>query len=425
MTTGQIPGVDDLRSVPPAQCPCGRGDIAAEMERQRPLLERAVAGDARAFGELYDDNVDDVYRYLRAWTGDDAAARELTAQVFHGALAWLTAIAEGEGDLAAWLLTMARDAVAQQRGAGWMGSPEPVESQSPDVLLAAEQLDDAHREVVVLRLLLGHSLVHTAHLAGYSASVVSELQLAACSTIWQMLSGTAVDPAPGSAQGLRTRWFEGCLEGAYFDPNSDPGLSDLLAVADALRQAAPQQVPLPDDAFLQRLREQLLGELGGDAPERPRSDSRIGRALALARFHIGRHPWVATIVAAGAIGLVFGVQAASNTGTHSACGGGPCLGSTTEATAAPAAGAAAPTLPTLDPTTILTASTAPPSSTLPPTTRAPGAAPSTVPPTTVAQTQTSQQTTTTHRRGKPTTTTRPPATTATTQPTTTTATAGG
>ncbi len=238
-----------------------------------------------------------------------------------------------------------------------------------------------------------------------------------------MLSGTAVDPAPGGAQGLRPRWFEGCLEGAYFDPNSDPGLSDLLAVADALRQAAPQQVPLPDDAFLQRLREQLLGELGGDARERPRSDSRIARALALARFHFGRHPWVATIVAAGAIGLVFGLQAAGNTGTHSACGGGPCLGSTTEATAGPAAGAA-PTLPTL-PTTILTASTAPPSNTLPPTTRAPGAAPSTVPPTTVAQTQTSQQTTTTRRRGKPTTTTNPPPTTPTTEPPTTTTTAGG
>ena len=129
MTAGQMPGVDDLRSVASAPCPCGRGDVAAEMERQRPLLERVVAGDAWAFAELYDDNVDDVYRYLRAWTGDDAVARELTAQVFHGALTWLTVIAEGEGDLAAWLLTMARDAVTQQRSAGW-GSPEPVESQS-------------------------------------------------------------------------------------------------------------------------------------------------------------------------------------------------------------------------------------------------------------------------------------------------------
>jgi RNA polymerase sigma-70 factor, ECF subfamily len=400
MTTGQMPGVDDLRSAPPAHCPCGRGDVGAEMERQRPLLERAIAGDGRALTELYEDNVDDVYRYLRAWTGDDAAAKDLTEQVFQGALTWLPVIAEGEGDLAAWLMTMARDAVVQHRGAGWMAGSEPG-GQSPDVLVAAAQLDGAQREVVVLRLLLGHSLAHTAHLTGYSAQVVAGLQLAACSAIWELLSGGAVEPG---SQELRPRWFEGCLEGAYYDPSTDPGLSDLLAVADALRQAAPQQVPLPDDGFLRRLCERLVGELGGDAPRRrPAGPSRLGRAFALARFHAGRHPWVATIVAATAIGLVFGLQMASRTGTRSACGDEPCLASTTEATAAPQAGAAGPTVPTLGPTTIFSTSSAAPSSTLPPTTRARAVAPSTVPPTTVAQTQTSRQTTTTRRHGKPST----------------------
>jgi DNA-directed RNA polymerase specialized sigma24 family protein len=416
MTTGQMPGVDDLRSAPLAPCPCGHGDVAAEMERQRPLLERAIAGDRGALAELYEDNVDDVYRYLRAWTADDAAAKELTGQVFHGALTWLPAIAEGEGDLAAWLMTMARDAVVQQRGAGWAAGADQVGGQSPDVLVAAAQLDDAQREVMVLRLLLGHSMAHTAHLAGYSAQVVSGLQLVACSNIWEMLSGTAVDPAPPGSQELRPRWFEGCLEGASYDPSGDPGLSDLLAVADALRQAASRQVPLPDDAFLRRLRERLLGELDGEAPERPGSANRIGRAFALARLHVGRHPWIATLVAASAIGLVFGLQATGSTGGRSACGDGPCLASTTGAAAAPQAGAAAaPPIPTLGPTTIF--STAP-SSTLPPTTRGPAIAPSTVPPTTVAQTQTTQQTTTTRRRGRPSTTN--PPTTATTRPPTTT-----
>jgi DNA-directed RNA polymerase specialized sigma24 family protein len=401
MTTGQVPGVDDLRSAPPAACPCGRGDVSVEIAGQRPLLERAMAGDGRALGELYEDNVDDVYRYLRAWTGDDVTAKELTEQVFHGALTWLPVIAEGESDLAAWLMTMARDALVERRGAGWTGGAEQLGEQAPDVLVAAAQLDDAQREVVVLRLLLGHSLAHTAHLAGHSAQVVSGLQLAACSAIWQLLSGATVEPAPPGSQELRARWFEGCLEGAYYDPATDPGLSDLLAVADALRQAAPWQVPLPDDAFLRRLRQQLLGELGGDAPRRAGGSGpgRLGRAFALARFHAGRHPWAATIVAAGAIGLVLGVQIASNTGARSACGDQPCLASTTEATAAPQAGAAGPTLPTLSPTTILTTSTAAPTTTLPPTTRARAAVPSTAPPTTAART------TRTTRR---TTTTRPP-----------------
>jgi DNA-directed RNA polymerase specialized sigma24 family protein len=422
MTAGQVPGVEDLGSAPATPCPCGHGDVATEMARQRPLIERVIAGDPRAFTELYDDHVDDVYRYLLAWTGDEAIARGLTAQVLHGAANWLQVIVEEEGDLAAWLLTMARDAVAQHRGAGWAASLERVDGGSPDVLVAAAQLDDAHRDVVVLRLLLGHSVAHTAHLAGYSASVVTELQLAACSTIWQVLSGTAIEPAPPGAQDLRPRWFEGSLEGAYFDPSSDPGLSDVLAVADALRQAAPQQVPLPDDEFVRQLREQLLGELGGAAPEQPGGTSRLGRAFGLVRLQVSRHPWVATVVAAGAIGLVFGLQAVSSTGSRSACGGGSCLASTTGSTPG-GAGVGAPALSTIGPTTISanSATTSAPSTTLPPTTTgAQATAPSGIPPTTVAPTTRTTQrqaTTTTRRKGKPSTTTAP---TTTLPPTTTT-----
>lgn len=409
MTAGQVPSAGDPRSGPLAPCPCGRGDLAAEMDRQRPLLHRAIAGDVRAFTELYEDQVDDLYRYLLAWTGDQASARELTAQVFRGALTWLPALAEGEGDLAAWLLTMARDLVVEHRGAGWAAGQDQwqIDAGSPDVLVAAAQLDDAQREVLVLRLLLGHSVTHTAHLAGYSAGVVTELQLAACSTIWQIVSGTAVEPAPPGSQDLRPRWFEGCLEGAYFDPNGDPGLSDVLAVADALRQTSPQRVPLPDDEYLRWLRGQLLGELGGDAGQRPPGGaSGLGRALGLVRTSVSRHPWVATVVAASAIGVVFGLQAASP-GARSACGDGPCLASTTAATAAPVA--AAPTLPTLGTTTIFSTSSAPPT-TLTTTTRAATTAPPTAPPTTAAPTtQTTRRTTTTQPpTTEPPTTTKPP-----------------
>lgn len=412
MTAGQVPSAGDLRSARLGPCPCGHGDLAAEMDRQRPLLERAIAGDVRAFTELYEDQVDDLYRYLLAWTGDQASARELTAQVFRGALTWLPALAAEEGDLAAWLLTMARDLVVEHRSAGWTAGQDQwhIDAGSPDVLVAAARLDDAQREVLVLRLLLGHSVTHTAHLAGYSARVVTELQLAACSTIWQMVSGTAVEPAPPGSQDLRPRWFEGCLEGAYFDPNGDPGLSDVLAVADALRQASAQRVPLPDDEYLRWLRGQLLGELGGDAGQRPPGGaSGLGRAFGLLRLRIARHPWVATVVAASAIGVVFGLQAAGP-GARSACGDGPCLASTSAATAPVAA---APTLPTLGTTSIFSTSSTPPT-TLTTTTRAPTTAPATASPTTAAPTtQTTRRTTTTQvpTTTQPPTTTKPPPTT--------------
>jgi DNA-directed RNA polymerase specialized sigma24 family protein len=417
MTFGQAPGVDDLRSAQAEPCPCGHGDVAAEMAHQRPLLDRAAAGDPRAFAQLYDENVDDVYRYLLAWTADEAAARELTEQVFANALTWLPAIAGGDGDLAAWLLTSARDAVVQHRGAGW-AAEDGTGQPAPEVLLAFNQLDDAHREVVVLRLLLGHSLGHTAHLAGYSPQVVGELQLAACANLWERLSGAPIEPGPPGAQEQRPRWFERCLEGAYLDPGGDSALQDVMAVADAVRQAAAQQVPLPDDAFVQRLRQGLLAEMGGAAVEPRPGRTGLAGVFAMLRFHVSRHPWAATMVAASAIGLILGLQIAGGSGTRSACGDGPCLASTTDTTVADQAGVGVPTIPTLGATTLLPTTTAPPT-TQPPTTRPPSTAPATAPPTTAP----ALTTTTTKAPGPPTSHGRPTTTaapTTTVPPTTTT-----
>jgi DNA-directed RNA polymerase specialized sigma24 family protein len=407
MTYGQTPGVDDLRSAQAEPCPCGHGDVAAEIAHGRPLLGRAAGGDPGAFAQLYDENVDDIYRDLLAWTADEATARELTEQVFVNALTWLPVIADGDGDLSTWLLTSARDAVVQDRGPGWAAADRPGQP-APDVLLAFDQLDDAHREVVVLRLLLGHSLSHTAHLAGYPPRAVGDLQLAACASIWELLSGAPIEPGQPAAQEQRPRWFEHCLEGAYLDPGGDSALQDVMAVADALRQAAPQQVPLPDDGFVQRLRQGLLAEMGGAAPagQRPTGAGLAG-AFATLRYHIGRHPWAATIVAAGAIGLIFGLQVAGGGGTRSACGDGPCATSASDTTVSDQAGVGAPTIPTLGATTVFSTTTAPPT-TQPPSTQPPTTAPATGPPTTRAPTTTARPTTT---RRPTTTTTEPPTTT--------------
>lgn len=414
MTFGQAPGVDDLRAAQGESCPCGRGDVAGVMAHERTLLDRAAAGDPRAFAQLYDENVDDVYRYLLAWTADEIAARELTEQVFANALTWLPVIADGDGELTAWLLTSARDAVVPHRWAGWAGR-DGTDQPAPDVLLALDQLDDAQREVVVLRLLLGHSLAHTAHLAGYSPRVVGELQLAACANIWEQLSGAPIEPGPPGAQEQRPRWFEHCLEGAYLDPGGDSALQDAMAVADALRQAAPRQVPLPDDGFVQRLRQGLMSEMGGGdaaAEQRPNRTGLAG-AFAMLRYHVSRHPWAATIVAASAIGLILGLQIAGGSGTHAACGDGPCVASTTDTTASDQAGVGVPTIPTLGATTLFPTTTAP-TTTQTPTTRPPTTAPATAPPTTRATTTTERPTTT----RRPTTTTQAPTTTL--PPTTTT-----
>ncbi|HET9557359.1 MAG TPA: hypothetical protein VFS70_09485, partial [Actinomycetota bacterium] len=247
---------------PPDACPCRHGNLPAETAGQRPLLERAAAGDREAFALLYDDQVEAVYRYLLAWTGNPAEAASLTRQVFHTALAWLPSTTGEEIEAGAWLTAMARDAVAQRGGAageaGGMGEAEVAGSVGPatGAVAAVARLGDPEREVVVLRLLLGHSLAHTAHLSGYSQRAVMELQLAACLSIQEQTDGAP--PAP-EAQISAAEEFERRLGPWEVDPTgSDPALAAALAVAGSLRQATPGYMVAPDPDLVSELRHELV-----------------------------------------------------------------------------------------------------------------------------------------------------------------------
>jgi DNA-directed RNA polymerase specialized sigma24 family protein len=260
---------------PPDACPCRHGDVPAETAGQRPLLERAAAGDREAFALLYDDQVEAVYRYLLAWTGHPAEAASLTRQVFHTALAWLPSTTTREVEAGAWLIAMARDAVAQREGptgvAGAAGPPGTPGVAGPAGTpgaaagaAAVGRLGEPEREVVVLRLLLGHSLAHTAHLSGYSPRAVMELQLAACLSIGELTGGALVAPPAPEAQTSSAEKFERRLGPWEIDPTgSDPALAAALTVAGSLRQATPGYMVSPDPALVDQLRDELTtGRVG-------------------------------------------------------------------------------------------------------------------------------------------------------------------
>jgi DNA-directed RNA polymerase specialized sigma24 family protein len=419
-----------------APCPCRRGDVAAEVARQRPLLERAARGDREAFARLFLMQVDGVYRYLLAWTGERAAAKDLTEQVFRAALAWLPVTVgagapqagaseagagapraggpQADADLGAWLVALARDAVTQRREAGWMAGPEqPGDGRPPpaDALEAAARLGDPEREVVVLRLLLGHSLAHTAELTGYSLRAVSELQLAACLAIRELTTepgepAPAVGPPAAVPRGQQAGDFERRLTHWDVDlTGDDPGLAEAMAIASSLRRAAPSQIVAPDRRFVLRLRDALASEHpeasgGGALP------ARLRRALASLRVEIVRRPrpFAATAVAAAAILAILTVQAFGSPRAP-ACGGRPCPATTTAPVAAPASATAAPLTSIREATTstsLPSTTAAAPVSTAPPATGPPSTAPVTTRP---PRTTTSRQTTTTATTTSTTTTT--------------------
>jgi DNA-directed RNA polymerase specialized sigma24 family protein len=438
--------------------------VPAELAGQHPLLERAAAGDREAFAQLYDTQVDGVYRYLLAWTADPAQAATLTAEVFHGAFSWLTVTNTADTEAAAWLTAMARDAVVQRRG--------PAAAPSAhDPVAAVAHLSDPKREVLVLRLLCGHSLAHTAHLSGFTDRAVLELQLSACQTISELTSGTTAPPPQEAAADE----FELHLTEQPPDPSTiPPTLAGPLAVAQSLRQAAPGYAVGPNPDLVERLRQSLLtgdpfdpssvpphparrpgpaspadpvvlapsgaqgppeapeGSEGSEEPRArrnlaPRSRGPRTRRVAgleawwarlstgLAEARLLRRPWLATGVATAGIVVVLTLHAFGDPAPTGACGGRPCPATTTVAAvvaAGPGSSLETSQTTVLQPstTTSTVAAPAPPPS-------APRTSPSTTPPTTRPAT-TAPPTT-----ARPTTTTRPPTTTAptTTLPTTTTA----
>jgi DNA-directed RNA polymerase specialized sigma24 family protein len=388
------------------------------MAGQRPLLERAAAGDREAFALLYDDQVEAVYRYLLAWTGNPEEAASLTRQVFHTALAWLPSTTRREVEAGAWLIAMARDAVAQRGGAARAAGAAGAAAGA----VAVARLGDPEREVVVLRLLLGHTLAHTAHLSGYSQRAVMELQLSACLSIQKLTGGAHAAPPAPEAQTSSAEEFERRLGPWDVDPTgSDPALAAALTVARSLRQAAPGSMASPDPALVDQLRHEVVtGRTGteekvADADASGLFERARPEAAESAFSRLFKRPWVATAVATAGIVVVLALQAFGKPAPPGTCDGRPCPASTTAAAAAAVDNSVGTPLSTvLQPTTTSTtlagqapASTAAPTSaaTAPPATRPA----TTAPPTTAPRSTTTRAPTTT---APP--TTAPPTTAATT-----------
>ncbi len=434
-------------------CGCRNGNLTEAIGIQRALVERAMARDPEAVGELYDRYVDDVYGYLLAWARDPETAEQLTERVFRDVMTWLPVVARGEGELGAWLIAMARDAVAHGRGPR---PPEAEEGIVGDVAL----LDDPEREVVILRLLLGHSLVHTAHLTGYRPRVTKALQLLACSTLWERSQESPVSRAARTGSVARDDGEPYYLDAAQSDrrradeferrlnrwgadlTDDDRGLANALAIASSLRMEAPAVVTAPDPAFVYRVREELVADAAAKDPEAPAEApvhaSRFRRHAAprtkpprwAALLELASRRVVLLAAAGAVLAAVAGFMViASLAGPPSRCGAAGCLGTATTGAGSSAAGAGtAPPGPTgagapasSGPGATTTTPPAPNAGgQLPPRTTARGAA---VPPPTGAPGTTARPPATTlpppTTRHQPPTTAKPPPTTApTTTPTT-------
>ena len=134
-----------------------------------------------SFAQAAERHLDDVYRYLVWFTGDRAAAEDLTGETFERALRLWPRFDPERGSPRTWLCQVARTAALDHfrserrrtKREQLAAVPERidevfVEGLSPDLELALLRLSAGEREVVALRVVLDLDAPTTARMLGIS-----------------------------------------------------------------------------------------------------------------------------------------------------------------------------------------------------------------------------------------------------------------
>ncbi len=160
------------------------------------LVELARAGDAEAFGQLYDHYHVSVYRFVYYRVGSVALAEDLTSETFFRALRSMASFRWQGKDFGAWLMTIARNLTTDHFKAGRTRLEYATEDMSPHdeategpentvlasltnetLLEALTGLPHEQQECLIMRFLQGLSIAETAKILGRSDGAVKQLQL--------------------------------------------------------------------------------------------------------------------------------------------------------------------------------------------------------------------------------------------------------
>ena len=158
------------------------------------LVAQAKAGDANAFGALYDRYQPEILRYLANHVRDHATAEDLTQQVFLKAWQAIPRYEQRSVPVKSWLYRMAHNQMVdhfrterQTVDLEGVDRSEPAEAEI--IVLATERrqllesglqrLSADHREVLILRFLMEKSAAEIGEIMGRKEVTVRGLQLRA------------------------------------------------------------------------------------------------------------------------------------------------------------------------------------------------------------------------------------------------------
>ncbi|GAA4218193.1 ECF subfamily RNA polymerase sigma factor, BldN family [Actinocatenispora rupis] len=196
----RVPAPDEQ---PPEQVP----ESATEVWR---LVQRAQAGDTEAFGQIYDRYCDTVFRFIYFRVSTRQTAEDLTSETFLRALRRIGSFTWQGRDLGAWLVTIARNLVADHFKSGRyrleVSTAEVLDADSPErgpegspesavvdkltnqtLLEAVKRLNPEQQECIVLRFLQGFSVAETAQTMGKNEGAIKALQYRAVRSLARLL----------------------------------------------------------------------------------------------------------------------------------------------------------------------------------------------------------------------------------------------
>ncbi len=169
------------------------------------LVNRAIARDAAAFGELYDRFLERVYRYLYFRLGHQAEAEDLTEQVFLKAWEAMGRFRWQGRPFLAWLYRLAHNALIDhlrsKRPTASLNDPdrpldvvsdaaavELAQQLDANVLAAAiQELTPEQQQVIVLKFIDGMENVHIAQVMDKREGAIRALQLRALLALRRVL----------------------------------------------------------------------------------------------------------------------------------------------------------------------------------------------------------------------------------------------
>ncbi|HXQ23588.1 MAG TPA: RNA polymerase sigma factor [Candidatus Acidoferrales bacterium] len=151
------------------------------------LAVEAAQKDPSRFAELYESNFERVYAFVARRVGDRDAAQDLTADVFHRALANLGQFEWRGVPFVAWLLRIAANAIAdraqraaRERDVVVVDDPEPANleevEQRARLFRLVDELPADQRRVVIMRFAEQKSIREIARDLGRTEGAVKQLQ---------------------------------------------------------------------------------------------------------------------------------------------------------------------------------------------------------------------------------------------------------